>query len=153
MMQLVPFAQKPYYSFVVQTQQGSAKFVFIAANAWNSAQQSWLENELSQATSYTFVMRHEPPGDTSSPGAGPTDSIISAHPLTIGFYGHSHEYRHVSANQVIVGNGGAPLSSTYYGFLYVVQRPDGNVSAQSIRADTGAVADSWVVTPKGGATH
>src|SRR5262249_30269283 len=43
MMQLVPFTQKPYYSFTVQTSLGDAKFVVIAANAWDSAEQAWLE--------------------------------------------------------------------------------------------------------------
>src|SRR5262249_19190281 len=127
------------------------KLIFVAANAWDGTEQAWLEAQLAQPTAYTFVVRHEPPGNTQAPGAGPSDSIIAQHPLTIGFYGHAHEYRRVSTNQAIVGNGGAPLQSTSYayGFVYVEQRPDGNVQVQSIRSDNGAVIDSWAVTPSG----
>ena len=153
MLQLVPFASKPYYAFTVNTNAGTAKFVFVAANAWDATQQSWLQTQLAQQTNYTFVIRHEPLGDTSAPGSSPSDSIIAQYPLTIGFYGHSHEYRHIDANHVIVGNGGAPISYGNYGFAYVVQRTDGNIEVQSIRSDTGAVTDTWAVTPTGAQTQ
>jgi hypothetical protein len=153
MMQLVPFAQKPYYTFTVHTQMGDAKFVFVAANAWDSTQQSWLDAQLSQSTKYTFVIRHEPPGNTEAPGAAPSDAIINAHPLTVGFYGHTHTYRKVAANAVISGNGGAPMSYGYPGFVYVEQRPDGNITLEEIRADTGEVTQQWAVTPTGSETQ
>jgi hypothetical protein len=149
MLQLVPFAQRPYYSFDIATDKGAAKFVFIAANAWDDPQRQWLEAELARPTPYTFVVRHEPPGNTEAPGAAPSDSIIHAHPLTIGFYGHTHTYRRLGANEVISGNGGAPISYGYYGFLYVEQREDGNVEVREIRQDTGDVTDRWAVNPSG----
>jgi hypothetical protein len=153
MMQLVPFSQHAYYSFTVTTSLGSAKFVAVAANAWDSTQQAWLENELAQPTDYTFVIRHEPPGNTEAPGAAPSDSIIAAHPLTVAFYGHSHTFHKLAANAVISGNGGAPMTFGQPGFVYVEQRPDGNVVLQEVRADTGAVTTRWVVTPAGVATQ
>jgi hypothetical protein len=153
MMQLVPFAAKPYYSFTVHTQMGDAKFVFVAANAWDSTQQSWLEAELGQPTQYTFVIRHEPPGNTDAPGAAASDTIINSHPLTVGFYGHTHTYRKLTPNAVISGNGGAPMTSGSPGFVYVEQRPDGNIQLQEIREDSGAVIEQWAVTPSGSQTQ
>ena len=149
MMQLVPFAQHPYYSVDIQTNAGTAKFVFVAANAWDQTQSDWLTQELGRATQYTFVIRHEPIGNTECQGAIASDPIIAAHPLTIGIYGHSHEYRHVDANHVISGNAGAPISYGQYGFLYVQQRLDGNVAVTEYRSDTGQQVDAWVVNPTG----
>jgi hypothetical protein len=123
--------------------------VFVAANAWSSMQASWLDQELSRPTPYTFVVRHEPPGTSETDGAAASDPIIAAHPLTIGFYGHSHEYRHLDANHVISGNAGAPISFGSYGFLYVQQRLDGNIAVTEYRSDTGQATDAWVVNPAG----
>src|SRR5262249_43262549 len=75
MMQLVPCAQKPYYAIDIQTQTGTAKFVFVAANAWDQTQASWLDQELSRPTQYTFVVRHEPPGTIETTGATASDPI------------------------------------------------------------------------------
>jgi hypothetical protein len=155
LMDLVPFTQTPYYSFRVDTSLGMAKFVVIAANAWSSTQQSWLDATLSQATTYTFVVRHEALGNNQAPGAPPSDTIIAAHPLTLAFYGHTHEYSHIAANHVISGNGGAPLriSGAYYGFLHVTQRADGNIQVQEIRETDGSIADTWAVSPTGAAVQ
>jgi hypothetical protein len=148
-MMLVPFAQRPYYTFSVQTSMGEAKFIIIAANAWDDTQGLWLEQQLARATPYTIVVRHEPPGQTDAPGRAASDDIIARHPLTLGIYGHKHEYRRLSANAVISGNSGAPLACGAYGFLYVVQRPDGNVQVEEHRQDNGNVVDAWAVTPTG----
>jgi len=153
MMQLVPFAPKPYYSVDIQTQRGTAKFVIVAANAWDQTQADWLTQQLSRQTLYTFVIRHEPPGDTGAQGAIASDPIIAAHPLTIGFYGHNHEYRHLDANHVVSGNAGAPLcavcTAPYYGYLYVQQRLDGNIAVTEHREDNNQQVDAWIVNPAG----
>ena len=153
MMQLAPFASKPYYSFDIQTQNGAAKFVFVASNAWDTTQESWLTQELSRQTQYTFVIRHTPPGDTVAPGSAPSDPIIAAHPLTIGFYGHNHEYRHLDANHVVSGNAGAPLcgvcTAPYFGYIYVQQRLDGNIAVWEHREDNNQQMDYWIVNPAG----
>lgn len=149
MMQLVPFAQKPYFTFDLQTQLGTAKFVFVAANAWDSTQQSWLETQLARSTQYTIILRHEPPGNLEAPGAAPSDAVIAAHPYTLALYGHSHEYRRINYQSVISGNAGAPISFGTYGFLYVVQRTDGNVQIEEHRSDTGQLTDGWIISPTG----
>ena len=46
-------------ALLVLREDPSAKFVFVACNAWNSTQATWLDQQLAAATTYTFVVRHE----------------------------------------------------------------------------------------------
>src|SRR5262249_13460490 len=118
----------PYYSILVQpsNKAWSAKFVFIAANAWTSAQSSWLTSVMSQPTTYTFVVRHESSQATTAPGVSPSATIIAKYPYTMLIVGHTHSYKRLSTREVIVGNGGAPLTSgSNYGYDLVTQRADG----------------------------
>jgi hypothetical protein len=149
MMNLVPFTKTPNYAVSVMTDRGEAKFLFIAQNAWGPTQKTWLEAELSRPTPYTFVVRHEPTGNTDAPGMAESDAIIAAHPVTLGLYGHTHTYRRIATNAVIVGNGGAPITYGHYGYVYVVQRTDGNVQVEEHRYDDNTVADGWILTPSG----
>ena len=121
----------PYYAINVAANDNSwtAKFVFIAANAWDAAQSSWLDSTLSQSTTYTFVVRHEPASANTAPGVTPSETIMASHPYTLAIVGHSHEYYHSkysSPRQVVIGNGGAPLATNQnYGYGIVAQRADG----------------------------
>jgi hypothetical protein len=157
-MMLAPINQsKPYYSINIQSTTGAwtAKFVFIAANAWDSTQSSWLSSTLSQATTYTFVVRHEDSG-ASAPGVSPSETIIHQHPYTIEICGHTHTYAHYSSEHlVVVGNGGAPLTgSVNYGYVIARQRTsDGAMVFQDFDYDTNAVYDTFVVTPTGSPTN
>jgi hypothetical protein len=155
MSRLLPFSQTAYFTFTVQTTMGSAKFVSIAANAWDSTQAAWLHQTMSQQTTYTFVARHEPTGDPQAPGAQPSDAIIDQYPVTLKMFGHAHEYRRLTTNSVISGNGGANLRTqgTYYGYLMVEQQASGNVSVTAYDVSTGMPVDSWVITPSGAAGH
>jgi hypothetical protein len=118
----------PYYSIRIDSSSGAwtAKFVFVAANAWDAAQASWLETTLAQATTYTFIVRHEPSSAITAPGVIPADEIILKHPYTLLIAGHSHTYARSGAKEVIIGNGGAPLTSSgvNYGFGLFQQRAD-----------------------------
>ncbi len=111
----------PYYVETVPAGAGqTAKFVFTAANAWDPAQSDWLDQTLSQPSSYTFVVRHEPSSDARDcPGITPIDTIIANHPLTMKIVGHTHEYKPYSSHyrEVLVCNGGAPLGGGDYGFV------------------------------------
>jgi hypothetical protein len=133
---LAPIGQtKPYYSFNVNAIDHSwtAKFVVIAANAWDHAQETWLESALSPATTYTFIVRHEPAHDTQAPGVSPSETIMARHPYTLAIVGHTHTYGKTGARQVTIGNGGAPLSgSANYGFGLVSQRDDGAIQVDVI---------------------
>jgi hypothetical protein len=129
---LEPLGQaQPYYSFDVSSPTGAwtAKFVIVAANAWNGVQASWLEATLARATTYTFIVRHEPASATTAPGVIPAEGIQSMHPYTLSIVGHSHTYEKSGPKEVIVGNGGAPLTSSRanYGFGIVQQRADGAI--------------------------
>jgi hypothetical protein len=147
-LMLGPIQQtKPYYAIDVNATDGSwtAKFVFVAANAWDSGQASWLTTTMAQKTTYTFVVRHESSETTGGPpGLSGSDAIISKNPYTLLIVGHSHTYSHYGSNEreVIIGNGGAPLSSSSknYGFGVFSQRADGAIVVdmidyQSLKAD------------------
>ncbi len=157
-MLLAPINQtKPYYSINIQSTSGAwtAKFVFVAANAWDSTQSSWLSSTLGQATTYTFVVRHEDSTANTAPGVNPSETIIHQHPYTIEICGHTHTYAHYgSEHLVVVGNGGAPLTgSINYGYVIARQRSDGAMLFQSFDYDTNAVFDQFAVTPTGAATQ
>ncbi len=153
-MQMVPAGvTTPYYRIDVNTPLGKAKFVFIAANSWDASntQQSWLETQLSDATTYTFVVRHESTTSAGVPACVATsEAIVAAHPYTIELLGHTHEYRHVDTQHVISGNAGAPLDSgTEYGLLLVEQQANGNITVSELDEATGMMTDTWTVSPTG----
>ena len=157
-MLLAPINQtKPYYSINIQSTSGAwtAKFVFVAANAWDSTQSSWLSSTLGQSTTYTFVVRHEDSTANTAPGVTPSETIIHQHPYTIEICGHTHTYAHYgSEHLVVVGNGGAPLTgSVNYGYVIARQRSDGAMVFQAFDYDTNAVFDQFAVTATGAATQ
>jgi hypothetical protein len=123
---LGPIGQtSPYYSINVDASDGSwtSKFVFIAANAWDSNQASWLQSTLAQSTTYTFIVRHEPRAASTAPGVSPSEQIMQQHPYTLAIVGHTHTYSQSSTKQVTIGNGGAPLTGgVNYGYAIVAQR-------------------------------
>ncbi len=158
-MFLGPIGQSnPYYSVEIDSSTGAwtSKFVFVAGNAWSSAQSSWLSSTMSKPTTYTFVIRHESSGANTAPGVSPSDSIINSYPYTALIVGHTHTYEWYGSNQVIIGNGGAPLSgSGNYGYGLVSQRSDGNIvfdmiDYMSLKADSSF---HTVLTPTGNVTH
>jgi predicted phosphodiesterase len=153
-MTLVPAGVKtPYYRIDVDTPLGKAKFVFVAANSWDSSntQQSWLQTQLADPTTYTFVVRHESTTSSGVPASvAASETIIDAHPYTLVLLGHSHEYRRVDTQHVISGNAGAPLDSgTEYGLLLVEQQANGDITVSEIDEATGSVTDTWTVTAAG----
>jgi hypothetical protein len=146
----------PWYSFTIHTSLGDAKFLFIAANAWNDTQAQWLQQAVKAPTRYTFVIRHQPTPDAGKPssaaGIAGSDQILSGHPVTLFVFGHVHEYRHLAANAVIAGNAGAPLDGGEYGWIAIRQRQDAAVVVSAYSLATGMAYDSWAVTPEGAAT-
>jgi hypothetical protein len=143
--------QEAYYEVDVassdSTNPWTAKFVLIAANAWDSGQSSWLTSVMQKQTTYTFVVRHESYQDdgeakSDKPGDdGASDTIIDSYPYTMLFVGHSHEYRQdVSGNgevELIVGNGGAETSGPA-GYVICSQIAGGNISCQPYASGTSA---------------
>ena len=138
---LLPLGQSsPYYDVRVdsETRDWTAKFVFVAANAWSGDQAKWLDAALAQPTTYTFVVRHEPAAATAAPGVVPSEQIMSRHPLTLAVVGHSHTYAKSGPREVLFGNGGAPLTSSAknYGFGWLRRRHDGAIQVDALDYDT-----------------
>jgi hypothetical protein len=134
----------PYYVININATDGSwtSKFVFVAANAWDSTQSSWLQSTMAQKTTYTFVVRHEPSNSSGgAPGVSPSDSIVNQFPYTMMITGHSHTwdgFGYYTAKQIIVGNGGAPLTNTSknYGFAVISQQSDGTIMGDMLDYDS-----------------
>ncbi len=150
----------PYYSFNVNssdsTNPWTAKFVMIAANAWDSAQESWLTSTLAQSTTYTFVIRHEPDGTSGYPGSD-SEAIVNASSFTMMFVGHTHEYSQTNTNngqvELIIGNGGAQTSGPA-GYVICNMVTGGNISCQPYAAGTTSSTNgSAVVVNAAGAVQ
>lgn len=144
---------RPYYieRFAASDGSWTAKMVFVAANAWDLTQAAWLDLVLSEPTTYTFVVRHEAHDATTAPGVLPSQQIIAKHPMTMMIVGHTHAYRHYPAyREIIVGNGGAPLTSdSNYGFVIVARQPDGSIGVTSREYITTNVVDQFSVKADG----
>jgi hypothetical protein len=145
----------PYYTININAPDGSwtSKFVFIAANAWDSTQSSWLDAELAKSTTYTFIVRHEPAAANTAPGVTPSEAIMAKHPYTLSIVGHTHTYEHPSTREVLMGNGGAPLTgSKNYGYGLFTQRADGAIQVEMIDYSTGASDSSFKFAVKADGT-
>jgi hypothetical protein len=151
---LAPINQtKPYYSINVNASDSSwtAKFVFIAANAWDSTQSSWLDTTLAQATTYTFIVRHEPAEANTAPGVTPSETIMKKYPYTLAIVGHTHTYSH-SGQEVLIGNGGAPLTgSKDYGYGVFSQQSDKTITVDMVDYSSNQLDSSFhfAVNPDG----
>jgi hypothetical protein len=159
---MAPLSQtNPYYSFNVTATDNSwtAKFVITAANAWDSGQQSWLQNVMAQKTTYTFIVRHQASDATPPlpPGVAGVDAVIANYPYTLMINGHAHTYYYYwgNPNRVTIGNGGAPLTSKTYGYGMFSRRCDGAIVGDMYDYMSNA-ADSkfhFVITPDGKETQ
>lgn len=130
---------QPYYAIDVDAEDMSwtSKFVFIAANAWDSAQAAWLPTALAKKTTYTFIIRHEA-SSVTAPGVQPSNPIIAQYPYTLLIVGHTHTYDRLGQREVMFGNGGAPLSGGKgYGFGLFSQRKDGAIQVDAVDWKTG----------------
>jgi len=143
----------PWFAVRIEATDKSwtAKFVFVAANAWSSAQSTWLSKELAKDTTYTFIMRHEGKGVTDAPAVDPSDAIIAKHPYTLLIVGHAHSYAKLTGQRtVLVGNGGAPLTGNVnYGYVIARQRSDGAIVFREHDYSTQAVKDTFAVKADG----
>jgi hypothetical protein len=146
----------PYYKVDVAASDGSwtAKFVFIAGNAWSSAQSTWLTSALAETTTYTFIVRHEPAEANTAPGVTPSEAIMAQYPYTLAITGHTHTYERGAAKEVVIGNGGAPLTgSGNYGYGIVSQLSTGAVEVDMYDYSTNQPDTSFrfAVNPDGSA--
>ena len=110
---------------------------------------------MQKTTTYTFVLRHEP-SSASSPGTSASDSIINGYPYTLLIVGHSHTYSHPSTKELLIGNGGAPITgSATYGFGLISQRADLALVVDMYNYQTMATDTSFhfVIKPDGTLTQ
>jgi hypothetical protein len=153
-MMAAPIGEKfPYFieRFAAADGSWTAKMIFIAANAWDDTQARWFDTMLTEPTTYTFVVRHEAHDSNTAPGVDPSQAIIAKHPLTMLIVGHTHTYRHIPAyREIIVGNGGAPLTSdTNYGYVIIARNADGTLGVTSKEYMTTTVVDQFSVNADG----
>lgn len=153
---LAPIGQtKPYYTLNVSGNGNAwtAKFVFVAGNAWDSAQATWFAAEMAKPTTYTFVVRHEGTTATTAPGVTPSAQIMAQHPYTLLLAGHTHTFSYSKTNkEVITGNGGAPLTGgVNYGYVIGEQRADGAIVFNEYDYSTNAVQKTFAVKADGSA--
>jgi hypothetical protein len=75
------------------------------------------------------------------------DTIISGHPLTLLIVGHTHTYAYyASEKQVVVGNGGAPLSgSVDYGYVIARLQSNGSILFNEYDYATNAISNTFTV--------
>lgn len=154
---MVPLGlNEPWYVVNFKAADGSwtAKFVHIAANAWSSTQATWLDNAMSKATTYTFVVRHEGTLVTDAPGVKPSAAIIAKYPYTLLLVGHTHTFDYyVKEREVVTGNGGAPLATgVNYGYTVLRQRADKAIVVTALDYVTHATIQTFVVKPDGSPT-
>ena len=145
----------PYYVENVAAADNSwtAKLVFVSCNAWTTAEDTWLTQQLAVATTYTFVIRHESVADMSDAKCPDSQTIIDKNPLTLLIVGHTHEYSHeASDKEIINGIGGAPLTSgTNYGYTIVNRNSDGTLTVTTYDYSTGKVLDTFNIQASGAA--
>ncbi len=143
----------PYFAFPFHAADNSwtAKLVVVAGNAWSPAQSAWLDQALSMTTTYTFVVRHESAQTTETPGVTPSQTIIAKYPLTLLIVGHTHTWEHYTPDhEVIVGNGGAPLtSSTGYGYTIVERLASGVIQVTAYDYNSNAQVSQFRVNADG----
>jgi hypothetical protein len=140
-----------YFAFDLQvaplpgnTNPATAKFVFVADNAWSADQAAWLDSTLGTPSDYTFVIRHHSTDTATSQAPA---QIIGRHPLTLLIVGHVHTYQHVADREVITGNGGAPVFEGNYGYLTLQQGTDGRITVTAFDQSVDQPYDAFAVDP------
>jgi hypothetical protein len=142
-----PLGLDLYYAVPFQGTDGTwtAKLLVAACNAWDDAQKSWLSDQLAVSTTYTIVARHEPSSADTAPCVSEMDQVLAGASYDLLLVGHTHTFSH-SGKQVVVGNGGAPITgSAPFGFATVELIPGTGFRVSEIDSSTRSVVRSFVV--------
>jgi hypothetical protein len=146
--------QSPYYRFDVMTGTGLAAFIVVADDVWDPMEQSWLEQQLSDADArakYTFVSKHHPEGNTDHPEFTTIYNLVRQHKYTLFLTGHTHEFKRQSSDPraMVIGCGGAPLAGgSFWGYGTALQGPDDRITVTIYDQSSGHVMDSFAVAPQ-----
>jgi Calcineurin-like phosphoesterase len=138
---------EPYYSTPVDAADGSwtAKFLTIACNYWGTAQQAWLASQLATSTTYTILARHEPASANTGPCVSAVEKLMGQHSYDLSLVGHTHTFRFTSGSkEIIVGNGGAPITGTApFGFA-TVEKVSGGWQIKQYDYSTGLPVNTFL---------
>jgi hypothetical protein len=137
----------PYFvvPFHAEDNSWTAKLVGIACNAWDTTQKAWLTQQMATSTTYTIVSRHEPSEANTAPCVTDSDNIINAAGFDLSIVGHTHTFRR-NGKEIVVGNGGAPLtSSAGYGFATVEMIPGTGFRVVEYDATSALPVDTFTV--------
>lgn len=151
---LAPVASKPYYRFDVMTKSGLAVFLVVADDVWDSAEQTWLTAQLTDADAhakYTFVTKHHPDGNTDHPEFQTIYNLVRQHKYTLFLTGHSHLFKRQSNDPraMVIGCGGAPLAGgTFWGYGTALQGTDDRIYVTIRDQSTGNIVQSFDVAPQ-----
>jgi hypothetical protein len=149
-----PISTKPYYRFDVTTSSGLAVFLVVADDAWDSTQQSWLTQQLTDADAhakYTFVSKHHPDGNTDHPEFQQIYDLVTAHKYTLFLTGHSHLFKrqYNDPRAMVIGCGGAPLAGgNFFGYGTALQGTDDRIYVTIYDQSTGNAVDQFNVGPQ-----
>ncbi len=152
MAALAPISKTPYYYRDIQTSMGLARLVFIADDAWNATEASWLDGVLTEADTkaqYTIVAHHHNLAASTSGNYATIVSAIKAHKYALHLTAHTHIYSHdvatdPSGRTVIVGTGGSS-DETMAGYATVEQGSDGRLYFTMYDSTTDMPVDAWNV--------
>ncbi|HEY4220363.1 MAG TPA: metallophosphoesterase [Myxococcota bacterium] len=123
----------------------TVKIIVTACNAWDREQRAFFDKSIEEASTYTVVVRHEPHGELMAPCIPDQDAAIDRHPIDLLLAGHIHTFAH-DHSEVIVGNGGAPpTSSQPYGFATVELVPGRGFRVMQYDAALDAPIDGFLV--------
>ncbi len=145
----------PYYSIPIHATDNSwtAKLLFVACNAWDQTQESWLTTQLETSTTYTILIRHEPAEANTAPCVTPVETIMASHPYDLSLVGHTHEFSgRSSSREVVIGNGGAPLSRGTYGYA-TVERVSNGWAIANYDYSTGLAVNSFTISDSARSRH
>ena len=135
-----------YYSLHGTVGTSTFKFVIVADDSWNSTQEVWVKQALAMQTNYTFVCRHHPSYNTDT-NEMYILSVIQPYPRTLLIDGHTHLYQRQSTREIVIGNGGAPLDSSYFGYVMMDVDPAGTVTITAYRESDDAQMETFSVSP------
>jgi hypothetical protein len=151
---LSPIQQTQLYyseSFAAPDGSWTANFTFIACNAWDATQATWLQSALAEPATYHFPVRHVNVADLSMSPCMDSQPIVDANPLTLFLTSHVHEYQHNAQNKELInGLGGAMLTSgTQYGYTLITRNSDGTLTVTTKDYMTLAPIDSFTIDANG----
>jgi Calcineurin-like phosphoesterase len=139
----------PYYTINIGSTTGAwtAKLIVIACNQWDATQKSWLTGELAKPTTYTILARHEPKASSTGPCVSNVESLMTQYPYNLSLVGHTHTFSgSASSKEVIVGTGGAPISSSSVPYGYAtVERISSGWQIKQYDYSTAAAVNTFVI--------